>query len=95
MPTLEELIINEAHSLIGHMPTVEELNSLSAFIAGRKIRFLIDIELAAMDWKRDCTKECAWCGDRFLESEMAHHEGDIHFCCDRCEEDYKEEHKVA
>lgn len=95
MPTIEELIINEANSYLGHAPTKEEQDSLSAFIAGRKIRWLVDLEVAIMEWYEACTKECSWCADRYLESEMAHREGNLYFCCDRCEADYKDDHKVV
>lgn len=95
MMTITTLIINEIRSTLGHDPSKQEMDSLSAWLAGRNIRFLVDLELAIMDWKNACTKECAWCGDRFLESEMIHTNGNEHFCCDQCLKDYEEEHGVA
>lgn len=95
MITITTLIINEMKSVLGHEPSKSEMDSLSAFLAGRNIRWLVDLELAIMDWKNACTRECAWCGDRFLESEMIHTAGNEWFCGDQCKKDYKEEHGVA
>ena len=95
MITLEELIKNEMTSVLGHEPTKPEMDSMSAFIAGRKITYLTELELAIADWKNACTRECTWCGDRFLESEMIHTAGSEWFCGDQCKKDYKDEHGVA
>ena len=95
MVTITTLIINEMKSVLGHEPTKPEMDSLSAFIAVRKITYLSELELAIADWKNACTRECAWCGDRCLESEMIHTAGSEWFCSDRCKNDYKEEHGVA
>lgn len=94
MPTLVTLIINEMKSNLGHEPTKQELDSLSAYIADKNIRFLVDLELAIMDWKSFSTKECQWCGDRYLESEMICTDSGQFFCCDQCLKDYQEEHGV-
>ena len=95
MMTITTLIINEMKSTLGHEPSKPEMDSLSAWLAGRNIRFLVDLELAIMDWKNACTKECEWCGDRFLESEMIQTAANQYFCCDQCKKDYKEEHGLT
>jgi hypothetical protein len=67
---------------------------LSEYLAATQIKWLVDIELAIMNWKNEKTVECAWCGDRYLESEMIQVQSDEWFCCDRCKNDYKDEHGI-
>lgn len=95
MITLQQLIENEMESVLYHTPTQAEKNSLSEFLAAKQLKWLADVELAISDWRNACTKECAWCGDRYLESEMIQTAGNEWFCCEQCQKDYKEEHPVA
>lgn len=96
MITITTLIINEMNTCLGHKPTNEEMNSLSAFLATREIKWLVDLDKAIQDWKNACTKECAWCGYRYLPEEMeSHKDSGEYFCCGQCEKDYKQEHGVA
>ena len=90
MLTLEQFIENEMESWLRHTPTQAEKNSLSAFLATKQMRWLTDLELAICDWKKACTKECAWCGERYLESEMIETKGNF-FCCEQCKKDFEEE----
>ena len=92
MITLEEFIENEMQSVLYHKPTQAEKNSLSEFLATKQMRWLVDLELAINDWKDACTHECAWCGDRYLESEMIQTAGNEWFCCEQCQKDYEQEH---
>lgn len=95
MVTITTLIINEMKHILGHEPTLPEMNSLSEFLATRKIYWLVDLELAIVDWEKAFTKECAWCGNKFLQKTMIHTSGNESFCCDQCKQDYKKEHGVA
>lgn len=94
--TITTLIINELKDILGHTPSQKELNSLSEYLATRNIRYLVELEIEIeINWKNLYTKECAWCGDRFLEEEMIQTAVNQHFCCDQCKKDYEEEHKVG
>lgn len=95
MITFEELINNELKSVLDHEPTAAELGSLSEFLSAKKIRWFIDLELAISDWKNALTKECQWCGERYLESEMEFTNSGLCFCCDQCKKDYKTEHGLG
>lgn len=92
MITLEELIKNEVKHILGHEPSTTELASVSEHLAGKKIYWIVDLELAIVEWEKTHTRECAWCGDRFLESEMQRPGPCEYFCSDQCKKDYKEEH---
>ena len=92
MPTITTLIINELRSDLGHNPDKQELDALSAFLENRNINYLVDLEIAIMDWKHTQTTECAWCGDRFLTGTMLRTKGNECFCCEQCKKDYEEEH---
>lgn len=93
MPTLTTLIINEMKTILGHTPTQTEMHSLSEFLSTRNIKHLVELEMAIdIDWKNVFTTECAWCGDRFLNQEMTHTDGNESFCCEQCKKDYEIEH---
>lgn len=92
MITITTLIINEVRSRLGHNPTQEELNSLSEYLANKKINFLVDLECAIMDWDHEWTTECAWCDNKFLTNTMIHTDHNGSFCCEQCKKDYEEEH---
>jgi hypothetical protein len=95
MKTLEELIKAELKDTLGHEPTALETQSLSEYLAACEIKWLVDIELAILNWKKEKTVECAWCGDRYLPEEMIQTAGRECFCSDQCKADYKDEHGVA
>lgn len=95
MKTLEELINAELKDKLGHEPTALEIQSLSEYLAETPIEWLVDIELAIMNWERTHTRECAWCEQRYLPEEMISTAGNEYFCCYACKKDYKDEHGVA
>lgn len=95
MITLEQLIINELKDVLNHEPSKAELDSASEFLAQQNINYLVDLEWFIHQWSKRKTHECAWCGKRFLESEMMSTAGNEWFCCDQCKHDYKQEHGVA
>ena len=93
MPTLEELIKKEIADNVGHEPTQLELQSCSEYLAASTIKWLVDIELAILDWKNEKTVECAWCGARYLPEEMEFtHESGERVCSPIGERDYRTEH---
>ena len=95
MITITTLIINEMKDALGHEPSKTEMDSLSAFLATRNIKYMIDLETAINDWEHVCTHECAWCGEKFLTEEMIHMDTGEYFCCDQCKKDYKTEHGLV
>lgn len=94
MPTLEELIKTELKDILGHEPTQIEMQSLSEYLAATQIKWLVDVELAIMNWKNEKTVTCAWCDERYLPEEMIQTHGNEWFCCDQCKSDYKDEHGI-
>lgn len=94
MPTMEELIKIELKDTLGHEPTALEQQSLSEYVAACKIKWLVDIELAIMNWKNEKTVKCEWCGDRYLPEEMVQTVSGTRLCSDQCAKDYQEEHGV-
>lgn len=94
MLDLHELIVSEVKDSLGHEPTKLEMDSLMEYIEASKIRWLVDIELAIMNWKNEKTKKCEWCDKRYLEEELICTDGGLHFCDETCKRDYAEEHGV-
>ena len=95
MIALETLITNELKSILEHEPTPEELHSLSEFLATQQITYLTEMDNKIHDWANCTTKQCAWCGERWLPTEMIHTAGNESFCCEQCKADYKQEHSVS
>ena len=93
MITLEQLIINELRYHAEHEPTPEEIHALSEHlgqVCTPKMQ-MVELELAISNWCKIALKECQWCGEKWLPSEMI--ETDVGLFCDcTCKNDYETEH---
>lgn len=93
MITLDEMIKNEMELALEHAPTEEELQSLSAWLATCDIKYLINLDLEISKWCKAKTVQCAWCGHRYLPTEMVgKHESGEYFCDYQCKTDYETDH---
>ncbi|MBO5705111.1 MAG: hypothetical protein J6R99_03790 [Alphaproteobacteria bacterium] len=96
MITLEQLIINELKYHAEHEPTQEEIHALSEHlgqVCTPKMQ-LVELDLAISGWCKLSLQECAWCGEKYLPSEMIHVHSGEHFCSCECKNDYKDEHGI-
>ena len=66
--TIKTILTNEIKDLLGHEPSNAEFKSALDYLNAcvDDTTTLVEVELILRDWRGDCCKQCAGCGEYFL-----------------------------